>query len=346
MADGGYRFPTTGQHFYNNQSQPQNNFPRQILGRAGSPHNNSRVGETASPSRSTSGTTTPAFGMYGIHQNQQSLLNGRYHMQMNLSKQHYPNQQNAGQEIQNGYGNHQHNMSTGGGLSSATPHFTPSHMQSSTPVGAPQRSDSEFWQQQLRVVQVLRDVSQNHFYARVINSGSKQTLPTSLHPGFKEDDQTGTTNSDGQPWRSLDMSGGGLRTLSSKLFEYAFLDKLYLSHNKLNWLSPQISQLRFLTFLDLSQNQLESIPPQIGLLVNLKAMYLFDNNISSLPSEMGYLYQLEFLGIEGNPLSDDIRGIMAETGTKELITWLRETASGMFDYINTFTCARSILMTF
>src|SRR3954453_5544826 len=105
---------------------------------------------------------------------------------------------------------------------------------------------------------------------------------------------------------SLDFGGQGLRALSSALFDYTFLDKLYMNFNKLAQLPPDIGRLKNMSHLDLSGNQLSELPPEIGMLTNLKTLLLFDNNLRPLPYEMGSLYQLEMLGIEGNPLDEEL----------------------------------------
>jgi CCR4-NOT transcription complex subunit 6 len=69
---------------------------------------------------------------------------------------------------------------------------------------------------------------------------------------------------------------------------------------------------------------LTSIPPELGLIASLKELLLFDNQLSDLPLELGTLHQLEFLGIEGNPISDNIRHAMAEKGTTGLIQYFRD----------------------
>ena len=70
------------------------------------------------------------------------------------------------------------------------------------------------------------------------------------------------------------------------------------------------------------------IPPEIGMLVNMKQLLLFDNKINTLPYEMGSMFQLEMLGIEGNPLQEDLKQEIMQNGTKALITHLRENAPG------------------
>jgi len=130
---------------------------------------------------------------------------------------------------------------------------------------------------------------------------------------------------------ALDFGGQGLRVISSPLFAYTFLDKLYLNYNKLTFLPPAIGKLKQLSHLDLSNNQLTELPVEIGMLVKLRNLLFFDNQITNLPNELGSLYQLETLGIEGNPLKEDLKQTIMEEGTKALITLLREEAPGMRD---------------
>lgn len=133
-----------------------------------------------------------------------------------------------------------------------------------------------------------------------------------------------------QRWCDLDMGGQGLRAISIQLFDYPFLKKLYLNHNKLSALPPAIGRLRSLTHLDLSMNELVTLPAEMGMLVNLSSLLLFYNRLQTLPYELGALYRLEMLGIEGCPLDELWRSVIVEEGTKALITTLREQAAGKF----------------
>jgi CCR4-NOT transcription complex subunit 6 len=64
------------------------------------------------------------------------------------------------------------------------------------------------------------------------------------------------------------------------------------------------------------------------MLVNMKQLLLFDNHLENLPYELGSMYQLEMLGIEGNPIPEDLKSIIVESGTTELIKYFRENAEG------------------
>lgn len=127
-----------------------------------------------------------------------------------------------------------------------------------------------------------------------------------------------------QLWCQLDLSGQGLFNLSPKLFQYDFLESLYLNNNKLVTVPPIISKLRSLRTLDLSHNRITEVPPELGMCFNLRYLYLFDNQIKSLPTEFGNLIELLFIGIEGNPIDLKTANLVAEKGTKELVAYLRD----------------------
>ncbi|KAK4049091.1 Glucose-repressible alcohol dehydrogenase transcriptional effector [Microbotryomycetes sp. JL221] len=133
-----------------------------------------------------------------------------------------------------------------------------------------------------------------------------------------------SNKTDKNTWTTLDMGGMALKNLSIELFRYTFLTTLYVPHNSLSTLPSSISQLVNLTLLDASSNKLTSLPVELGLLTRLQNLLLFDNHLQTLPPELGSLHQLETLGIEGNPLPDQIRSLLEKDGTSGLIAYLRD----------------------
>ncbi len=129
-----------------------------------------------------------------------------------------------------------------------------------------------------------------------------------------------------QDWDKLDISGQGLRVLSPSLFQFTFLNELYLASNKITHVPASIGKMRNLRYLDLSNNQLSELPAEIGMCVYLKHLLLFDNELRTLPNEVGSLYQLEMLGVEGNPLDPALKREIMDNGTKSLVLHLRESA--------------------
>jgi CCR4-NOT transcription complex subunit 6 len=256
------------------------------------------------------------------------------------AQQHHHNQahNHGGHGGHGGSINHQHTYSSGG-LSNATPHFTPNQLQNGTPSNATDSMDepmSEHWQQQLQLAEVARHSDSPHYHARSNAQANKGVVQqTTGTNGTKTDGSDEGRNrpmtqkdTSRQDWMAIDFGAQGLRALAPTLFTYVFLDKLYLNNNRLRTLPAAIGKLKNLTHLDLSCNQLSELPPEIGMLVNLKQLLLFDNELHDLPYDLGSLFQLEVLGIEGNPLDEGYMDKMKSDGTKGLIETLREDNPG------------------
>lgn len=146
-----------------------------------------------------------------------------------------------------------------------------------------------------------------------------------------EDDETEhrmtapkNTKFDDQLWHAIDFSNLQIFNISSNLFKYTFLTRLYLNGNSLTSLPPQIKSLVNLRVLDLSHNRLTALPKELGLCYQLKYLYVFDNQITTLPWEFGSLFNLQFLGCEGNPLDRQLLKILAEKSVTGLIFYLRD----------------------
>ena len=268
-----------------------------------------------------------------IHHQQQQQ---QQHQQQQQQTGHHPHHHHGHQQENGGHGQstigHQHTFSAG--TLNATPHFTPSHLQNGS--GNSQSGlgkYSEHWQQQLQLVQEARQAHSPHYYARAnahdnkgIGGGASQTKESDREDRNRVSHPLSEVRR--QDWMSLDFGGQGCRALSAALFNYTFLDKLYLNYNKLTHIPAAIGQLRSLSHLDLSNNQISEMPPETGMLVNLKNLLLFDNNLHTLPYEMGSLFLLDMLGVEGNPLEEGLKSEIMQSGTRALITHLRENAPG------------------
>lgn len=234
---------------------------------------------------------------------------------------------------------------------------------------APEEAESSlYWRQQHQIACVSRENAISHSYARLAAMASKgpglalpnvadlalqlakedflakqaQQQPTTPgkrpgNPTFlekreqKQNEHQRHINEDlhHQYWTSLDCSGQGVFTISPKVMNYDFLQKLYLNHNNIAEVPKCISQLSQLRVLDLSSNLLQTLPAEIGVMSNLRVLLLFDNRIEHLPFELGSLFQLQMLGILGNPWVDrDTIGtkVFTEGGTRALIEFLRDRA--------------------
>ncbi|KAF2427735.1 hypothetical protein EJ08DRAFT_348728 [Tothia fuscella] len=363
MADA-YRFHGGTGSYY------QQFNPRHIPGRPGSPASSGRIGafntDTPSPSRSPGPQSPAQYSMYN-HTNahsSQAMLNGaghqRYNLQMGLNKpsfnSHQTHQPHTGQQQHHGehaahsthptnYVSHQHNQSGGGGLNNAANHFTPSHMQNGTPVNYnnPPKQGGDHWHKQMELHRMEREMTTTHPHARNASSASKSVLPSAGNAFNKEGEREERYRPGGWPteqvdeeqtWSELDLGGSNLRILAAPLFKYTFLTRLHVNNNKLQHIPETIGKLRNLVHLDFSLNEISVLPPQLGMLTNLRELLLFDNLLEDLPCELGNLYQLEMLGIEGNPLNEELKSIIVEEDTATLITHLRENAPGPPDIVD------------
>ncbi|KAJ5823530.1 Leucine rich repeats (2 copies) [Penicillium robsamsonii] len=351
MADGTYRFqqPGAGQFYFQAQAQ-QNPHQRHIV-RNGTNSPTGRLkfnNDTPSPSRSPAlnqaAALSPFNNMYGqTHQGQHVMMNGgQAHQRFGMPIPKFQSQTHHSHHTQQPHHHthhsqathnltHQHNFPSGALATTTTSHFTSTHLQNGIPTADDDLDESmnEHWQQQLQLAAESRQATSPHYHARVI---AQQTKGIQLMSN-QTDTESGTDGRNGasagkpasrQGWNALDFGGQGLRALTTSLFNYGFIEKLYLNSNKLKVLPPAIGQLRKLTHLDLSGNDLTELPEELGMLSNLKKLLLFDNNIRTLPYEMGYLYRLETLGIEGNPLNDVLKSQIMKDGTKALIKYLKE----------------------
>lgn len=304
--------------------------------------------------------------MYNQNQghNHHGMMNGagnqRYGMQMNMAKAyghqgqqhhghpHHQQQQdhNAHQGHASNFPHHQHTHSSGGqltaaSLANATQHYVNSLNQNgtSTPsfTNAVAKTPNEHWQKILELAAQAREMVIPHPHARNASGNSRSLLAVGANGLTKESEKEeksrpiGVVESSGldsQSWNALDLGGQNLKLVSAALFRYKFLTKLYLGNNRLSVLPPAIGKLRHLNELDLSLNEIRELPPEIGMLSHLTELKLFDNQLETLPSELGMLYQLRILGIEGNPLDEDLKNIIVEEGTQELVKFLRESSTG------------------
>lgn len=272
------------------------------------------------------------------------LYNYQQHQQHHPSQnQHHQGlQQDHGLPNANGLGHH--GNYSAGVLSNASPFNANISNGHSAANRAPQAAPpNEMWAEQLKLYKdterahsAMTDQQQPHYYARLKSSENKglnvapsATIKTQAD-GENDMRRPQRTEEElsRQDWHNMDLSGQGLRNLSTELFRYKFLSQLYIASNRLARVPKQIGELRHLTHLDLSCNQIVDLPPELGMCTYLKKLLLFNNNIVELPLELGSLHQLEMLGIEGNPLQAEMKEEIVNKGTKSFINYLREHAPG------------------
>ncbi|MDA8597139.1 leucine-rich repeat domain-containing protein [Candidatus Pacebacteria bacterium] len=100
---------------------------------------------------------------------------------------------------------------------------------------------------------------------------------------------------------SIDVSGEGLSSVPSSIFERTNAQALDLSDNNLTGSLPaEVRQLQQLQILDLSNNQFTGVPAEIGQLTKLEVLDLSHNQLTGLPYELGNLSNLKVLNLQGN----------------------------------------------
>ncbi|KAG0183921.1 Glucose-repressible alcohol dehydrogenase transcriptional effector [Apophysomyces sp. BC1034] len=180
-------------------------------------------------------------------------------------------------------------------------------------------AESPHWVQQMSRAQLARQAGSPHHHARTaaVTARTQHTEPK--HKSSNKKKPTAEAETD-VGWSSLDLGGIGLLQVSHSLFStYQFLTALYLNHNQLTRLDPAVRNLTYLVTLDLSCNQIEDLPPDVGMLTNLRELLLFDNLLEVLPPELGSLYQLDLLGIDGNPLEEGLKLMLANEGSAAVV---------------------------
>ena len=119
----------------------------------------------------------------------------------------------------------------------------------------------------------------------------------------------------------LDLSGQGLKTISSSVFQMTDLEELDLSDNQLTGALPgEIRFLEKLRVLDVSGNAMTGVPAEIGQLSSLEELDLSDNQLTGLPLELGNLENLRVLDLSGNDVSSqDLEAIRARLENTNII---------------------------
>jgi len=121
-----------------------------------------------------------------------------------------------------------------------------------------------------------------------------------------------------KPPKEIDLSGKGLSTIPSYIWDNINLISLNLSNNQIKSLPNDIMRLVNLKDINLSNNQLEELPPYITQLRQLRTMNVSNNKLKSLPLNMAQLSQIEQLNMSFNELTEINMGIYSMRLLKRL----------------------------
>lgn len=119
----------------------------------------------------------------------------------------------------------------------------------------------------------------------------------------------------------LDLSGQAITKFPMYLLDHPELEKLNLSHNKMNGALPaEIRKLANLKELNISYNQFTGLPAELGQLSNLEYLDVSYNQLTGLPYELGNLTKLKRLNLSGNSYSEqDLQVILSHLPNLEVV---------------------------
>ncbi|XP_067902959.1 leucine-rich repeat-containing protein 10B [Heterodontus francisci] len=100
--------------------------------------------------------------------------------------------------------------------------------------------------------------------------------------------------------RMLDACHKKIKRLPVPICSFTYVEKLYISNNKLRELPNEFEQLVNLKILALDFNKFEDVPKVVCNMQNLTRLYLGSNRLMTIPPEFRNLENLRCLWIESN----------------------------------------------
>ncbi|XP_055505518.1 leucine-rich repeat-containing protein 10B isoform X1 [Leucoraja erinacea] len=100
--------------------------------------------------------------------------------------------------------------------------------------------------------------------------------------------------------RMLDACYKKIKRLPVPICSFTYVEKLYISNNRLRELPDEFEQLVNLKILALDFNKFEDVPKVVCNMQNLTRLYLGSNRLMTIPPEFSNLENLRCLWIESN----------------------------------------------
>jgi len=166
----------------------------------------------------------------------------------------------------------------------------------------------------------------------------------------------------------IDLSGKGLKSFPTELYQFKNLKKLNLSNNSICTIPKEINRIKSLQNLDLSNNKIKNLyanifelrklktliinnnniqklPKQINNLINLKSLHIANNYFSILPAEIKSLIKLESINLSNNNFEEFPEELLSITSLKRIWfsnnpiqTFPLEKIIDSYPHLNSFYC--------
>jgi Leucine-rich repeat (LRR) protein len=104
--------------------------------------------------------------------------------------------------------------------------------------------------------------------------------------------------------REIHLSGLNLVDVPQEIYDFPYLEALYIDNNNIQSISPRIADLKNLKILNAANNKIKNVPKEILKLKSLQILNLANNNLEELPDNIHSFRELRELRLENNKLTD------------------------------------------
>lgn len=104
--------------------------------------------------------------------------------------------------------------------------------------------------------------------------------------------------------KEIHLSGLNLSDIPQEIYDFSYLEALYIDNNNIRCISPKIANLKNLRILNAANNNINYVPKEILKLKSLHILNLANNDLKELPDNMHSFRELRELRVENNKLTD------------------------------------------